>query len=207
MDILERREKGLILIHTLRNRFFNSLDDFIQNENKYLNILNAIGNYDDSLEMTLFIHYFLVLKTIHRLNHYKYQDLINKLFKMEQIGCLAITELSHHNNVKDIQTRIRRTDNEFVIHNNDMASQKYFVGNSDISSVCLLYGQYWSKEQNMGVQPFIVKIRDQNHDCIEGVFIQDYYIKNGYNGISTGIISFNNYVPKEQDILLLEDHK
>ena len=99
---------------------------------------------------------------------------MENLFKGEEIGAFAMTELGHGSNTKDIETTVTR-ENEgenkayFIINSPNQTSAKFFIGNTDICTYCILFAQYIVNKKPKGVRMFLVKLRDNMFNTYEGV--------------------------------------
>lgn len=57
-------------------------------------------------------------------------------------------------------------------------------------------------ENDYGVQPFFVQIRDMDtHKALPGIEVGDVGEKIGYNSVDNGYISFNNYMIPRKNLL------
>lgn len=118
------------------------------------------------------------------------------------IGAYAQTELGHGSDVQNLQTEavFSPETNEFVIHNRDVSSYKWWPGELGfLSSVVILYCKTIVNGKNIGVLPFIVPIRDlETHEVLKGVNVGDIGPKFGFAAKENGYLYFDNYcIPKE----------
>ena len=79
------------------------------------------------------------------------------------IGCYAQTELGHGSNVAGLETTATfdRERDEFVIHTPSITATKYWPGDMGMfSSHAVVFARLIIDENDYGVQPFMVQLRD-----------------------------------------------
>lgn len=133
----------------------------------------------------------------------KHMEYYTKAWTRELVACLAITEVSHGSNTKQIRTTATydRATEEFVIHTPDFEAAKCWVGNlGKTATVALLFAILFTPDgENHGLHAFLVPIRDENTlKVFPGILVGDMGEKIGLSGIDNGFIMFDNYrIPRD----------
>ena len=82
---------------------------------------------------------------------------------------------------------------EFTIHSPTTLSQKYWITNGAChANYAIVFAQTIVKGKNEGVNPFIVRVRNDDMKPCPGVTIEDMGFKMGLNGIDNAKLKFNN---------------
>lgn len=129
----------------------------------------------------------------------KYLDASNH---WQVIGTYAQTELGHGSDVQSLETTATfdKSTDEFVIHTPTYKAAKFWPGNLALqANHALVFARLVVGKKDLGVQPFVVQIRDMNtHETLPGLEIGDIGNKLGYAGIDNGYLLFNKYrVPRD----------
>ncbi len=125
------------------------------------------------------------------LHHQKY---LAKTGTMETVGCFAMTETGHGSNVKDLETtaHYNHSNQSFTINSPTITSGKEYIGNALHSKTAVVFVQLIVNEVNHGIHAIVVPIRDENHQNLNGIKIEDCGYKIGLNGVDNGRIWFEN---------------
>jgi len=131
-------------------------------------------------------------------HHEKYlADLIN----LDLLGCFAMTERGHGSDVANIDTTATydATTQEFVINTpHDEASKEYIGNAARDGRMAAVFAQLITKGESQGVHAFVVPIRGDKGEPLDGVRIADCGLKAGLNGVDNGRLWFDNVrVPRE----------
>lgn len=84
---------------------------------------------------------------------------------------------------------------QFVIHTPTFKASKFWPGSLGRHATHgIVFARCISKENDYGVQPFIVQIRDQEtHLPLPGVEVGEIGQKIGYNSVDNGYLKFDNF--------------
>lgn len=133
----------------------------------------------------------------------KHMDFYTKAWTREIVTCLAITEVSHGSNTKQIRTTATydKRSQEFIIHTPDFEGAKVWVGNlGKTATVALLFAILITPDgEEHGLHGFLVPIRDENTlNTFPGIIVGDIGEKIGLSGVDNGFMMFNNYrIPRD----------
>jgi acyl-CoA oxidase len=115
-------------------------------------------------------------------------------------GCFAMTETGHGSNVRGLETTATydKDSGEFIIHSPTVHAGKEYIGNALHSKMAVVFAQLIVDEKSEGVHAFLVPLRDENHNELEGIKVEDNGYKMGLNGVDNGKIWFTNVrIPRE----------
>lgn len=116
------------------------------------------------------VHYGLFGSSIARLGSREQQSAwLPKVEDFSMPGCFALTELGHGSNVRGIETTAvyDKLAQEFIIHSPTETSQKYWIGGASQTA------KWTSAFEDLGIHPFVVRIREEDHSVVPGVTIAD----------------------------------
>jgi len=170
---------------------------------KYDATIESIGMFDHSLEVAMGVHYGLFAATIVRLGSAEQRERwLPGIADYSMPGCFALTELGHGSNVRGIETTATfdLDSGEFVLHSPTETAQKYWIGGAaEAAKWTTAFAQLYIRGENLGVHPFVIRIRDENHAPSPGVTIADCGHKCGLNGVDNGRIWFDQVrIPHDQ---------
>lgn len=145
--------------------------------NKHINLEEVV-----TLTMTMFKNQFETAGTIHMSmfipcikilgSDPQGERLLEKCRTFEIIGCYAQTELGHGSDVQNLETTAEldlETD-EFIVNTPNIAAAKYWPGDLGIyANWALVFAKMIIKGVNLGVQSFLVQIRDENGQPLPGI--------------------------------------
>ena len=91
-----------------------------------------------------------------------------------------------------------QTTKEWIIDSPTSSSAKYWPGDLGFfANHALVFAQTLIKGKNYGVNPFLVRIRDENHCLLPGIEGGDIGPKIGYHSKDNGYMYFRNIrIPK-----------
>ncbi|CAH0554701.1 unnamed protein product [Brassicogethes aeneus] len=144
----------------------------------------------------------LFKNTLTTLGTERHKHILDAAWNNKVLACLALTEVSHGSNTKQMRTSATfdKERQEFVINTPDFESAKCWVGNLGKScTMAILFAQLHTNGQCHGLHAFIVPIRDPKTLIpYPGITVGDMGEKIGLHGIDNGFILFNNYrIPRE----------
>lgn len=97
------------------------------------------------------------------------------------IGCYAQTELSHGSNVRGLETTATWSEDGFLVHSPSLTACKWWIGTlGRTANHALIMAQLIIKGKNYGPHTFVVRIRDDNHEPLPGIYVGDIGPKFGY---------------------------
>lgn len=168
---------------------------------KYTALFEMLGYHDLSLAIKFGVHFGLfggsVLALGSEFHHKKY---LKDIGEMDLPGCFAMTETGHGSNVRDLKTTATylKEDKCFVINTPTHQDGKEYIGNALHGVMATVFAQLIVDDQQYGVHAFLVPLRDENHNTLEGITIEDCGYKLGLNGVDNGRIWFKDVkIPKE----------
>ena len=156
---------------------------------------------DGSLSIKFGVQFGLFGGSIQKLGTKKHHDLyLSKTGKAELLGCFAMTETGHGSNVRGIKTTAtynNETD-QLVIHTPGKNDNKEYIGNALHSKMASVFAQLIVNGKNEGVHAILVPLRNEKHELLPGINVEDNGYKLGLNGVDNGKIWFNQVaVPRE----------
>lgn len=81
-----------------------TLKEMRQDLKKLIVFNECIAAFEHGLSVKIGFHNTLYLKSLEYLSTDIHREYIERAYKMEDIGCFALTEFDHGSNVRDIQT-------------------------------------------------------------------------------------------------------
>lgn len=167
----------------------------------YAYIFENIMYLDGSLAIKFGVQFGLFGGSIQKLGTKHHHDTyLTKAGKAELLGCFAMTETGHGSNVRGIKTTAtyQKETDSIIIHTPGQNDNKEYIGNALDSTMASVFAQLIVNGKNEGVHAILVPIRDENHELLPGVQIEDNGYKLGLNGVDNGKIWFHQVsVPRE----------
>lgn len=156
----------------------------------------CVGHLLGSVGTKIAVHFSLYCKSIHTLGTEKHRKYLERGLRLADIGCFALTEISHGSNVQGMLTTavFEETERAFVINTPTERAAKFWIGGaSQTANMAIVGANLIIKEKNYGIHLFLVQIRNtQTHDLMPGVTVSDCGDKMGLNGVDNGTIFFRN---------------
>ncbi|WP_405380407.1 acyl-CoA dehydrogenase [Maribacter sp. LLG6340-A2] len=167
----------------------------------YATIFENMMYVDGSLTIKFGVQFGLFGGSIQKLGTKKHHDkYLTKTGEAELLGCFAMTETGHGSNVRGIKTTATydKTTETFIIHTPGKNDNKEYIGNALHSKMASVFAQLIVDGKNEGVHAILVPLRNEKHELLPGIRIEDNGYKLGLNGVDNGKIWFNQVsVPKE----------
>jgi acyl-CoA oxidase len=116
-------------------------------------------------------------------------------------GCFAMTESGHGSDVQSLGTTATfdPAADEFVINTPTELARKDYIGNAARDGrMAVVFAQLETLDEGHGVHAFLVPIRDDYGNPMQGVTIEDDGLKAGLNGVDNGRLSFDQVrIPRD----------
>ncbi|MBT8220684.1 MAG: acyl-CoA dehydrogenase family protein [Bacteroidia bacterium] len=160
----------------------------------YAALFSTLAQTDLSLTIKFGVQFGLFGGSIMWLGtRYHHDKYLKQAGNLELPGCFAMTETGHGSNVNGLETTatyISESD-ELEIHSPTFSAGKEYIGNALHSKMASVFCQLIVNGENHGVHAVLVRIRDQKHQLLPGVSVEDNGYKLGLNGIDNGRLWFN----------------
>jgi acyl-CoA oxidase len=167
----------------------------------YATIFENMMYVDGSLTIKFGVQFGLFGGSIQKLGTKKHHDaFLSKTGTAELLGCFAMTETGHGSNVRGIKTTATydKATEQIIIHTPGKNDNKEYIGNALHSKMASVFAQLIVDGKNEGVHAILVPLRDDNHQLLPGVTVEDNGYKLGLNGVDNCKICFNQVaVPRE----------
>ncbi|SHG24263.1 Acyl-coenzyme A oxidase [Flavobacterium segetis] len=171
----------------------------------YFAIMETLSYHDLSLVIKFGVQFGLWGMSIHSLGTEKhYQKYLKDIGTLKLPGCFAMTETNHGSNVKGLETTAtyNHQNKTFVINTPHEKAQKEYIGNAAIhGQMATVFAKLIINEVDYGVNAFVVPLRNQNNQILNGIIIKDCGLKMGLNGVDNGTISFDNVIIPKDNML------
>ncbi len=167
----------------------------------YAHMFENMMYVDGSLSIKFGVQFGLFGGSIQKLGTKKHHDkYLGKTGKTELLGCFAMTETGHGSNVRGVKTTATydKASDQIIIHTPGKSDNKEYIGNALHSKMASVFAQLIVDGKNEGVHAILVPLRNESHDLLPGIIIEDNGYKLGLNGVDNGKIWFNQVaVPRE----------
>lgn len=100
----ERRQKVAISTFMIRDHIKITLEDYMRDPNILTLVSNAVLFNNLGLSVKNGVHLYLYMKALLNLGTERHQKFIEDASMYQQIGCFALTELTHGSDVKNLRT-------------------------------------------------------------------------------------------------------
>jgi acyl-CoA oxidase len=169
---------------------------------RFITAFETLAMFDQSLVVKYGVQFGLFGGSILFLGSDKHhQAYLPEVGDLSLPGGFAMTELGHGSNVRELETTATYEPDteEFVLETPSESARKEWIGNAaDHGQMVTVFAQLEVGEDNYGVHAFLVPIRDDDGEPLEGVRIEDCGHKMGLNGVDNGRLWFDEVrIPRE----------
>lgn len=182
------------VLYKTAKKFPVSMETYLNDPWLLTSLIMSMASCFSEVAAKLTIHFFLYTKTIYTLGTETHLDYVHRALRLEDVGCFALTEISHGSNVQGMLTTAVYDEDEkcFFLHTPNERAAKFWIGGAGQSANMAIVGaNLIVKDKNYGIHMFVVQIRDhKTHDLLPGITIADCGDKQGLNGIDNGMILF-----------------
>lgn len=167
----------------------------------YAAIFENLMYVDGSLAIKFGVQFGLFGGSIQKLGTKKHHDkYLKDAGSAKLLGCFAMTETGHGSNVRGIKTTATydHSTSTLVIDTPGDNDNKEYIGNALHSTIATVFAQLIVNGKNEGVHAILVPLRNEKHELLSGIAVEDNGYKLGLNGVDNGKIWFKQVsVPKE----------
>lgn len=170
----------------------------------YAAIFERLMFVDGSLAVKFGVQFGLFGGSIQKLGTKKHHDqYLTEAGETKLLGCFAMTETGHGSNVRGIKTTAtyEKASDSIIIHTPGKNDNKEYIGNALHSKIATVFAQLIVNGKNEGVHAIVVPLRNEKHETLEGITVEDNGYKLGLNGVDNGKIWFNNVRVPRQNLL------
>ena len=186
-----------------------SIFDFERDPVNLFTAHEMLGQIEGSTSTKFTVQNNLFGGTLMALYTERHLPFMRKVDSLEHMGCFCFTELGYGNNAPKMETTATydKEKKEFIINCPTTQSQKYWITNGAChANYAIVFAQTIVSGVNEGVNPFIVRIRDDAMKPCPNVTIEDMGHKIALNGIDNGRLTFKDVrIPRENMLNRLND--
>ncbi|WP_209405148.1 acyl-CoA dehydrogenase [Pseudozobellia sp. WGM2] len=160
----------------------------------YAHMFENMMYVDGSLTIKFGVQFGLFGGSIQKLGTKKHHDqFLSETGRTELLGCFAMTETGHGSNVRGIKTTATYapSTDTIIIHTPGKNDNKEYIGNALHSKMASVFAQLIVNGKNEGVHAILVPLRNEKHELLPGIQVEDNGYKLGLNGVDNGKIWFN----------------
>ncbi|KAG5667344.1 hypothetical protein PVAND_015327 [Polypedilum vanderplanki] len=170
------------------------------NDNDFFSILDNLRAITPCINIDgnpIMLHYGMFPFAFQTLaNEEQRSEWIPKIVDCKVFGTYAQTELGHGTFVRGLETTATYDPKtkEFIINTPSLSAYKFWPGNlGHTANHTVVFAQLYIQGQCHGVQPFVMRIRDQEtHKPLPGIKVGDIGNKLGFDTVSNGYLAFDN---------------
>ena len=155
----------------------------------------TLGHGDLSLLVKCGVQFGLFGGAVERLGTERHHEAyLRDLGALDLPGCFAMSESGHGSDVRSIRTQARYDveAQEFVLHTPDESARKDWIGNAARHArMAVVFAQLDVAGEARGVHAFVVPIRSDTGEVLDGVEVEDCGDKMGLQGVDNGRLRFS----------------
>ena len=200
----EARNHTNLLLKKILQRFKFSTENYDDQFWLQLGAFDGVGMVNSALATKVAVHTFLYAKTIFVLGSERHKILAQRAFEGRDLGCFALTEITHGSNVQGCITTAKFDEqlDSFIINTPHERGIKFWIGNAaQTANMSVVLANLIVKGKDYGIHCFVVQIRDDEHEVMPGVQIIDCGAKMGIHGVDNGILNFRNVIIPRENLL------
>lgn len=167
----------------------------------YAALFDTMGHHDLSMTIKFGVQFGLFGGSVLGLGTKRHHDkYLKKIGTLELAGCFAMTETGHGSNVRGLETtaEYEHSTKSLIIHTPNRNAGKEYIGNAIHGRMASVFAQLIVDGENHGVHAVLVPMRDEEHNLLPGIRVEDCGYKLGLNGVDNGRIWFDRVrVPVE----------
>ncbi len=171
---------------------------------EYAAVFEMLGYHDLSLTIKFGVQFGLFGGSVLWLGtDYHHGKYLHDIGRLELPGCFAMTETGHGSNVRGLETTATyqpETDT-IIVHSPNEAAGKEYIGNALHGRMATVFAQLLVDGKNHGVHAVLVPLRDEQHQLMPGIRVEDCGYKLGLNGVDNGRIWFDQVEVPRKNLL------
>ncbi|KAI8846517.1 acyl-CoA dehydrogenase/oxidase [Chytridium lagenaria] len=169
-------------------------------------IFSCMSELSDSFSMRIGVHEVLFRTALTFFSTDDQRDrFVKQVEEYDMLGSFAMTELGHSSSLRDLETTATfdQTNDEWVLHSPSLTSTKWWIGMVGQSAThTVLIAQTIVHGSNIGLNWFLVQLRDSNGRLLPGVTCGDVGAKAGRHGLDNGWIQLTQVrIPRKSMLM------